>query len=213
MPFVGRGEEIRRVADALTQGRHVILAGRYGMGRTALARQVRRRLAAELRLELCDFSRPPYDVCEELAGRLFGHHRPPGSPRPRLLTLRGEVLRRPPADPRPHALVLDDIARLTRPKEDLLRKLGERFRLVLVVESFLTAADRGRLEAWVHPAERVTLGRLPRAAVLEFFMVVAEGYGLSWEPSRVATLARASGGYPLRMRELAARELANPPDA
>lgn len=207
VPFVGREKEIRRVTGALSEGRNVILSGRYGMGRTALVQQAGKRLADLMSFIFCDFSLSPSKVCAALAGELFGSI--PRSRRgARFLALRGELLRRQPADHREPVLVLEDIARLTHPQADLLRLLAQRFRLVAVVETFLPAADLLRLKSWLLPAERVTLGPLPQADTRELFAALSVHHGLGWEPQRIASLARASGGYPLRMRELEQRELA-----
>ncbi|HEY6321785.1 MAG TPA: hypothetical protein VJA16_09535, partial [Thermoanaerobaculia bacterium] len=64
-----------------------------------------------------------------------------------------------------------------------------------------------RLDAWLLPARRVTLGPLEPAAARLFFARLAAVHHLAWSPATLDGLARASAGYPLRMQEQARREL------
>jgi|SRR5579862_862411 len=61
---------------------------------------------------------------------------------------------------------------------------------------------------WLEPACRVTLGPLEPAAARLFFARLAAAHRLAWSAAAIDALARASCGYPRRMRELADRELA-----
>lgn len=209
LPFAGREREIAALAAALAAGLNVIVEGSYGMGRTALLHEVAARLGAAYRFAFAGFALTPAGICEQCLGCLAGARRLPRRRR-RYLAARAALLRAPLADPRPHVLVLDDLGRLTPAKAELIRRLSGcgRFRLAAVCEPFLPAPERLRLCAWLAPARRLTLGPLAPAAARRFFARLDAAYQLSWSPATIRDLARASGGYPLRMQEQAQRELA-----
>lgn len=195
------------LAPALQQGRNVIISGKYGMGRTSLLLEAEKLVRDQVRCVFCDFGQSPSAVCESLAHQLFS--RPSSARRSgssRYLALRGEILRQPLKDERRHVLVLDDIGKLTPARTDLLRALTARFGLVAVVERFFPARDHLRLASWLEPATRIVLGRLPQSAALAFFAEESAQRGLGLSTDRIEFLARASGGYPLRMQELAREE-------
>jgi type II secretory pathway predicted ATPase ExeA len=214
--FVGREREIEAIAAALADGLHVVVAGRYGMGRTALLRRVAARLMPGSRCAFASFELTPAGICGQLLADLAGQAGLGGPPRRRPerrrshLAVRAALLRAPLADPRPHVLVLDDLGRLSPPKLDLVRRFSAcgRFRLAAIVEPFLAAPQRLRLDAWLEPACRVTLGPLEPAAARLFFARLAAAHRLPWSAAAIDGLARASCGHPRRMRELANRELA-----
>jgi AAA ATPase domain len=220
--FVGREREVEAIAAALAAGLHVVVAGRYGMGRTALLHRVAARLMPGCRCAFGSFELTPAGICDQLLAGLAGQAgqadltRLGGPPRRRQgrrrshLAVRAALLRAPLADPRPHVLVLDDLGRLSPPKLDLVRRFSAcgRFRLAAIVEPFLAAPQRLRLDAWLEPACRVTLGPLEPAAARLFFARLAAAHRLPWSAAAIDGLARASCGYPRRMRELANRELA-----
>jgi MoxR-like ATPase len=214
LPFVGRERELDLLQAALGGDGHAILEGRYGMGRSALLHEAAARAGAAWRFAVADFALPPAAIGAQLWEQLLGAGR--GRPRPgNHLAMRAAVLRAPLADSRPPqsqrwVLALDNIASLSPRKLDLVRRLadGGHFRLAAVVERFLPAADRRRLDACLAPACRIVLGPLAPAATRRFFSLLAAAHDLPWNAEVIAGLARASRGYPLRMQEQACRELA-----
>ncbi|HEY6321836.1 MAG TPA: AAA family ATPase, partial [Thermoanaerobaculia bacterium] len=132
LPFVGREQETAALAAALAAGLNVVVEGKYGMGRTALLRQVEAALGRAYRFAFADGDLTPAAICEQWLAALAGAKRR----RPeRYLAVRAALLRVPLADPRPHVLVLDNLCRLTPPKADLIRRLAScgRFRLAAIL--------------------------------------------------------------------------------
>ena len=66
MCFVGREKEVRKLTKALEGGRHVIVTGPYGIGRTRMIRQIAETGRRERRFVFVDFSKTPGEVCEKL---------------------------------------------------------------------------------------------------------------------------------------------------
>jgi hypothetical protein len=206
-PFVGREREIATVAAALAAGLNVVLEGRYGSGRTALLRRVEEALAASHRFAFADGSLTASGICNQWLAALGGlestaaAHRKP----PRYLSARAALVRAPEKAGRRPVLVLDDLGRLTPAKVELIRRLtaGGGLRLVAVLEPFLPAAQRLVINAWLVPLRRLKLGPLSVAASRRFFTCLAAQHRLPWELPTVLGLARAGGGHPLAMWELA----------
>ena len=208
MYFVGRDKEIGQIKQALEEGKNVILSGRYGMGRTSLIKYIGKGMKDEWRFVFADFSKTPGAICNHLLSKLFPQ---PGldpqyvkykSSRFRIVTLDLE-------DKRKHVLVFDNLARLTPPKNDLLRYLTweKRFELIAIVESFLPPNDLFRLRVRLDPAVVINLERLCAGSEIRFFRSLSEGHGFHWTEGHVKNLAEITGGYPLRMQEIALREI------
>lgn len=206
--FVGREKESQEIIDALREGKNVILSGKYGIGRTSLVRHVAEKTTDRWRFLFVDFSRTPGEVCSDLLPELFrgqqfenarmGYH----SKRFRIATL-------PLPDRRRHILVLDNVSKLSAQKGELLRCLTweKRFQFVSIVESFLQPRDLFLLRAQMNPACQLTLRYLRVSDVAEFYRQFSRAHDLDWTESRIRNLTELTGGYPLRMKEIALREL------
>jgi hypothetical protein len=212
MDFVGREREIAEIASALQADVNVVLSGKFGMGRTSLVRQVAANCRHRMQFVLSDFSRPPASVCRQLGSQLA---RPLWSAR-RVEELAYRKARRQLLDAArrakpPAVFVLDNVARMTPAKWDLVRFLSgaSRPRIVVVVESFLPEADVERLRAFVYPSICLRLGRLPARRSHEFFERVSGRIGLGWSRDQIRGLAVRGGGYPLAMVEAAAEAAAH----
>ena len=210
MVFAGRGQETARILAALAAGRNVVITGKFGMGKTALAHHVAEQAGPGWRFLFASASQTPAEICRAAFLQLeSGRRRParPGRGSSRYLTLRARLAAaaRQPAAP---VLVLDDVARITAPKAALVRHLAEAgFRLIVIPDRGLPGGDWRRVSIWVEPMEKVPLGPLSPGAATAYLLRAAERHGLEWSAQRIAWLVRAAGGYPLRLQEIATREL------
>jgi len=207
MYFVGREREMREVKRTLEEGNNVIVSGKFGMGRTSLIKHIA-DTHDQWRFIFLDFSKPPGHVCNHLLVELFPKRRS-GREYVKYKSSRFQILTRDLEDNRKHILVLDDIAKLTSPKLDLLRHLTweSRFLFIAIVESFLPRNDLFQLRTWLNPSVMISLRRLNIRDGVEFFKRYAKVHHLDWTESQITGLAMAAGGYPLRMKEISAREL------
>lgn len=186
----------------LDRGRHVVVTGPFGIGRTSLLRWVSESMRDRWRFIFIDFERPASEIQRHLFRELFP--RRGGSNErceARSSGARFRILSWKPEDPRRHAVVLDNIAQLSRQKLALLGALAasKRYALLAVVERFVPEPDLERLRTRLAPAPLVTLGRLSCRAARTYFGLASERYGLDWGPERIAAAARATRGYPLGM--------------
>lgn len=205
--FAGRDQEQKEVKQALKEGKHVIISGKFGMGRTTLIKHLS-YLNNEWRFCLVDFSKPPAHICNQILRELFPKQKPDcdyvkyKSGRFKIMTFALE-------DKRKHVLVLDNITRVTAQKLDLIRYLNweDRFLFIGIIENFLPQNDLLQLKTWLNPSITITLHHLAKKDVINFFQRFSIGHNLNWSERQILNLAAASGGYPLRMKEIATREL------
>lgn len=210
MYFAGRLKEIAQASHELVLGNNLIIAGKYGIGRTALLRRLAEQEKTRRRYAFADFSRSRADVCRELLAQLFpklcaerfGEYQP-------YKWARYRVAKHPLKDKRQHVLVLDNIAKLTAQKLDLIHyiEFEKRFRFVAIVEDFLHPDQLFLLRAALIPVSTLRIEYLDTHSVREYFCHYAEKSGLDWTDEEIDTLVEAAGGYPLRMEEIAARAI------
>lgn len=207
-PFVGRHRETAWVRTELEAGRSLVLTGAYGIGRTSLVKHLAREMAREWSFVVVDFDRAPAAVWLDLFAAIF----PRAWKRLRAETLsmkwtRFRVLSRKPEDSRRHALVLDNLARLSPQRLDLVRRLRERHQVLAIVEDFLPEPAKAELCAalWAHAPLR--LGHLSLDASVAYFEACNRTHGFGWGRGELRGLVRATGGFPLGMREAVAAEL------
>jgi hypothetical protein len=60
----------------------------------------------------------------------------------------------------------------------------------------------------MNPSILITLRHLSTASVVLFFEQLSRDHQLGWTEGQIKDLAEVTGGYPLRMKEIALRELA-----
>jgi hypothetical protein len=204
--FVGRVKESRRIRSVLAAGHNLVLTGPFGIGRTALLRHLAMQLNDDWRFVFLDGSQTPAKLLRKLIQEWAPKR--PGTSRQAATAWKAErrrlaTLRSP--DPRPVVIVLDDVAKVTRPQLDLVRWLKDdgRFRVIVVTERFLPEDGQRRLRARLYPAPLLTLGPLPPSTARRFFEAWSDQYGLDWGPDRIHGLTLATHGYPLGMWEAA----------
>jgi len=202
LPFVGRQKEATYLRRELEAGRSVVLAGPFGIGRTSLARCVAREMAREWAFVHVDFDRPPGEVWRDLFAAI--HPRAcaglRGEVRPAKWT-RFRVLNRPTESRRRHVVELDNVARLSAPRIDVVRRLRERFPVVAIVEGFLPEPAQAELCRSLWARAPLRLAHLSPAATLDYFRECSRRHGFGWGEGEIRGLARATHGFPLGMRE------------
>jgi len=207
-PFVGRRRETAWVRAELEAGRSVVLTGIWGIGRTALAKRVAEEMALDWLFVFAGFERAPGQVWRDLFGAIF----PRAQERLRAegrsaKWMRYRISNRRLEDGRRHVVVLDNVARLTAPRLDAIRRLRERFQVVAIAEAFLPEEASVTLCAalWTH--RPLQLGHLSEAATVAFLEECSRHHGLGWGEGEVLGMARAVNGFPLGMREAVDAEL------
>jgi hypothetical protein len=208
MCFAGREKETRKLLKALEAGRHVIVTGPYGIGRTRMVRQIAEAGRQERRFVFVDFSKTPGKVCE----KLLAAFRPKAPSSRAVRSARYKIGRNLLAGMklsggRKPVVVLDNIGRLTRQRLSFLRDLNleNRFLFIAIAESFLSGHSLFLLRACLFPSETITLRHLSLRDARAYFQCFADKYGLSLTNKDLTALAETSGGYPLGMRETAQR--------
>lgn len=210
MFFTGREKETAQVQRALERGNNVVVVGKYGIGRTSLVRHVAGINRDRWRFVFVDFSQTPAKICGHLLDELFpkrGYRR--GGVYVRYRSGRFKISSLDLEDRRQHVIVLDNVARLSKPKLDFVGYLAweKRFRFVAIVEAFAPKDDLLLLRAVLRPAVTISLRYLTAQHAREFFRHFSERHGLGWTETRINYLAGTTGGYPLGMKEAVAMEL------
>lgn len=207
--FVGREREAKRIEAELARGRHVVVTGPYGIGRTSLVRWLSEseRLRNRYRFIFVDFERSAAEMERLLFHELFplrARRDPPESLPSSGVRFRITEVR--PEDARRQVLVFDNVTRLSRSKLALLDALAlsKRYAIVAIVEDFVPASNLEKLRTRLAPAPLVTLGRLSQKTARRYFALASERYRLGWSADGIAGVAAATRGYPLAMWEAVA---------
>lgn len=211
MYFVGRSRETRLVIDALRRGRNVIIAGRYGMGRTTLMRHIAHIAKDTFNIVFVDFTKTPAYMCRQLIDALFSHAEKDRSIYAnRYKFIRSQILSDILKNRRPHVLVLDEVEKLTMHKKIFLQHLvrSERFIFVAVVASFLPEKEYRQLAEVLRTPFTLELGHLDKNSTQMFFKHAASQHGFLWTDDQIRRIALRTHGYPLSMREIIDAECA-----
>ena len=201
MRFVGRAVEIARIEKALHADRNVVLQGKYGIGRTALVREIARRNGG-WHCVFVDFGCPGAAISASILADLEGRSRhavaQTGTARQ---IARAVAAYSPPRRVTRCVVVLDNVAKVTRPKIELLRTLRQSDRLgfVAILERFVTSEAMMRIRVALDPAVFVPLDALDCDASVRFYADAVAKFDLPWSASDVEMLARTTHGYPLEM--------------
>ena len=209
MNFVGRKREIAAVKKSLKQKRNVVMAGRYGVGRTSLVKQIARLHSSTWQFLFADFSKTVARSCNEMINQLAS-----AGPRTqehsytRLMYAKDILMERKEAADLPRVIVLDNIGKISRPKLAFLRdvRLESDLLFIAITESFLPEVDLFRLRATLYPSDLLTLHNLKRKEIIAFFRNFSQRKRLGWSESLIQRLAASTGGYALLMQNIAQRE-------
>lgn len=206
MFFVGRKKEIRLALKTLERNASIIITGKHGIGRTALARHIADIARDRWHFVMTDFSRIPSKACFDIFDQLFLltqahkkqrhlHYKP----------MRFRIANSTVYDTRKPVIVLDNIEKLPPRRLDFIRYIAaeEHFQFVAITESFLPQADFMKLRTILSPSTTINLGRLGHAGTLEFFRHFAPRCG--WTEERIKSLSEITRGYPLMMMDAVVR--------
>jgi hypothetical protein len=213
MDFVGRKREIAAVMRLLAQGRNVVVTGRFGVGRSRLAKHISKLHSDTWQFLFADFSKPASRSCNDLIHQLMPQQ---GSFRrnryTRLMHAKDIILRKKLNAHLPRVVVLDNISKISHQKLAFIQ--GMRFDgellFIAIAESFLSEGDLFRLRAVLYPSDLLLLHNLSKAETITFFRNVSNSKRLGWTEKLIQTLAASSEGYPLLMEERLQREIGLP---
>lgn len=210
MYFVGRERETTKIIKALERGNNIVLIGKYGMGRTSLIKHIAALTKDRWRFVFLDFSQTPGKVTNQLLVELMPEKKRKGKNHYiRYKSGRFLIVSKELKDKRKHFLVLDNIAKLTTQKLQLIRYLilESKFRYIAIAESFLPKEDLLLLRAALLPAEMIMLPYLSEESTEKLLRQLADKYSFNWSEQRLYMQVAATRGYPLGVQEVIKREL------
>ena len=205
MIFTGREKEKKKIIKELEQGKNIMLAGKFGIGRTSLAREIAKHSGGRRQFVFVDFCQTPGKMSKNLMKQLkicnrftkTGNKMGYKSMRFRIAAIGSSTENKP-------VIVFDNIAKLTRPKIAFLRYLCEEksFQFIAIVENFLPEKHALFLKTLLFPAAHFSLSYLSDKDVLEFVHYYMETHHLRYSEAEIAGLTLFAGGYPLEMTRL-----------
>lgn len=209
MCFVGREKETKIIIKALERGNNIVLMGKYGIGRSSLAKHIEALTKDRWRFVFVDFSQTPGKVTAQLLAELLPEKRKNKDHYIRYKSGRFLIVSQELKDKRKHILVFDNIAKLTAQKIQLIRYLilESKFQYIAIAESFLPKEDFFLLRAALLPAEVIMLPYLSEDSTKKLLCHLADKYSLHWSEQRLYMLVSATRGYPLGVHEVIKREL------
>ncbi len=204
--FIGREKETAALLRAVGRGEHVIVSGKFGMGRTSLVRHAAGLSQNRLRFVFVDFSLSANKACDRLTEDLLPRVSRKQHPL-KYKTARFKLIHDDLADPRQQIIVLDNVAKLTAQKFEFIRCLRteNRFLFVAIVEHFLSSESVLRLRGMLFPSMLIELGYLSAAESVEYFKQAGKLYRMNLAENQLKHLATMAGGYPLTMTETVER--------
>lgn len=191
LPFVGRGKELTRLSALHAEGRHVLILGPAGVGKTALIAH----LAPKLNLLLCPRSERLSDICAALepAFGLEAEALPLVQRKNRLLARLGD---------RAHTIVFDGVNWTTPKLSRFIENVSERA-LVWIAGRSEHPWDIGHVWPLLGRFERVWLAPLRPAETRALVIAAVERGVVPAATQRfVAWLHRRSGGLPRALYRL-----------
>ena len=210
MYFCGREKEISEVIDALKKRKHVVITGKYGIGKTVLARYLSDITRQKWQFVFTDFSKSPSTVCNDILWQISQKKQPKYRLKYiKYKTARSLIAELTLKDNRQPVIVLDNISKLSHQKLAFIQYVifSKRLLFIAIAEGFLPENDLFQLRACLLPSHLLTLGNLGTKNTLEFFRHVSRKNNLNWTEKHIRMLAEVTGGYPLGMKEFIKQEL------
>ncbi len=210
MYFFGRKKELSEIINALKKRKHIVITGKYGIGKTGLAKHLADITQQRWQFFFTDFSKQPSRVCNEILWEVFPKKQPEHRRKYiKYKTARSLVADLTLKDNRQPVIVLDNISELSHQKLAFLQRVAfsKKLLFIAITEGFLAERDLFHLRACLMPSHLIKLGNLGAKDALDFLRHVSRKNSLNWSEKHIRMLAEVTGGYPLGMKEFAKREI------
>jgi Cdc6-like AAA superfamily ATPase len=210
MYFLGREKEISEIINALKQRSHIIITGKYGIGKTLLVKHLSGLTKQSWRFVFTDFSKTPSNVCNEILWKVSPKRQPKHRQKYiKYKTARSRIADLTLKDNRQPVIVLDNISELSHQKLAFIQYVTfyKKLLLIAITEGFLPKSDLFQLRASLMPSHLIKLGNLGTKNAVEFFRHASQKNNLNWSEKHIRMLAEVTGGYPLGMKEFMKREI------
>jgi Cdc6-like AAA superfamily ATPase len=210
MYFFGREKEISEIINALKKRKHIVITGKYGIGKTLLVKHLSDRSKQRWRFIFTDFSKTPSYVCNEILWKVSSKKQPIHRQKYiKYKTARSQIADLTLKDNRQPVIVLDNISEISHQKLAFIQfvTFSKRVLFIGITESFLPETDLFQLRACLMPSHLVKLGNLSTKSAIEFLRHASQKNNLNWSEKHIRMLAEVTGGYPLGMKEFVKREI------
>jgi Cdc6-like AAA superfamily ATPase len=212
MYFCGREKEISEIISALEKRRHIVITGKYGIGKTVLTKHLSDITKQRWQFVFTDFSKTPSSVCNEILWKVS----PKRQPRHCQKYIKYKIARSLIADltlkdKRQPVIVLDNISELSHQKLAFIQYVTfpKKLLFIAITEGFLPENDLFQLRACLMPSHLLKLGNLSTKNAVEFFRYFSQKNKFRWSESHIRMLANATKGYPLGMKEFVKQGIDN----
>ena len=210
MYFCGREKEISEIINALKKRKHIVITGKYGIGKTVLARHLSDITNQKWQFVFTDFSKTPSSVCNEILWKVSLNRRPKHHHKYiKYKIARSLVADLTLKDNRQPVIVLDNISKLSHQKLVFIQRVAfsKKLLFIAITENFLSENDLFQLRACLMPSHLLRLGNLGTKSAVEFFRYISRKNNLNWSEKHILILAEVTGGYPLGMKEFIKQEI------
>jgi replication-associated recombination protein RarA len=210
MYFCGREKEISEVIDALKKRKRVVITGKYGIGKTVLARHLSDITRQKWQFVFADFSKSPSNVCNDILWQISQKKQPKYRHKYiKYKTARSLIAELTLKDNRQPVIVLDNISKLSHQKLAFIQYVAfsKQLLFIAIAEGFLPENDLFQLRACLMPSHLLKLGNLGKKNAVEYFRHVSQKNNLNWSEKHIRMLTEVTGGYPLGMKEFIKKEI------
>jgi Cdc6-like AAA superfamily ATPase len=210
MYFCGREKEISEIINALKKRKHIVITGKYGIGKTVLARHLSDITKQKWQFVFTDFSKSPSNVCNDILWQVSPKKQPKYRHKYiKYKTARSLISDLTLKDNRQPVIVLDNISKLTHQKLAFIQNVtfSKQLLFIAIAEGFLPENDLFQLRACLLPSHILKLGNLGIKSAVEFFRYASQKNNLNWSEKHIRMLAEVTGGYPLGMKDFVKREI------
>jgi energy-coupling factor transporter ATP-binding protein EcfA2 len=210
MYFCGRKKEISKIITALKNRNHIVITGKYGIGKTLLVKHLSDLTQQRWRFVFTDFSKTPSTVCNDILWKVSPEKRPKHHhPYIKYNMARSLIADLTLNDDRQPVIVLDNISELSHQKLAFIQHVAffKKLLFIAIAEGFLPENDLFHLRACLVPSHLLKLGNLGTQNAVEFLRHVSQKNNLNWSEKHIRMLAEVTGGYPLGMKEFIEREI------